>query len=216
MSDNLDQLTEQVATGLAQASPARTTPELYRPLLHLLARGEPVDIPELARAAGRPVAEVHSALAEWPDTECDEAGRIVGYGITLVPTSHRFTVAGRQLYTWCALDTLIFPAILGLPAEVESPCHTTGTPVRVTVDPDVGITSVEPRSAMVSLVAPDPASTSVREAFCHQVHFFTSADTADTWLAAHPGASALPVDDAYRLGRPLIEAVLAGGPPPTC
>lgn len=46
-----------------------------------------------------------------PDTECDSHGRILGRG-DLVPTPHRFELAGQTLYTWCALDTLIFPTIL--------------------------------------------------------------------------------------------------------
>ncbi|HKC84179.1 MAG TPA: organomercurial lyase, partial [bacterium] len=31
---------------------------------------------------------------------------------------------------WCALDTLIYPSLLGVEAEVVSPCHASGTPVR--------------------------------------------------------------------------------------
>ncbi|WP_406011622.1 organomercurial lyase [Streptomyces sp. NBC_00637] len=38
-------------------------------------------------------------------------------------------------YTWCALDTLIFPGVLGVTAHVESPCQTTGILVRLTVAP---------------------------------------------------------------------------------
>jgi alkylmercury lyase len=65
-------------------------------------------------------------LADLPDLETDEQGRIVGSGLTLRPTPHRFALDGRQLYTWCALDTLIFPVVLGQGATVESPCHGAG------------------------------------------------------------------------------------------
>lgn len=61
-------------------------------------------------------------LADLPDLETDVQGHIVGSGLTLRPTPHRFTIDGRQLYTWCALDTLIFPAVLGQVATVEAPC----------------------------------------------------------------------------------------------
>lgn len=94
---------------------------LWQPLLRQLARGEPLTIADLAAATGRAGDEVAQAVGRLRDTEYDDAGRIVGYGITLRPTPHRFTVDGHQLYTWCALDTLIFPATLGQSAQVESP-----------------------------------------------------------------------------------------------
>jgi alkylmercury lyase len=177
---------------------------LWHPLLRLLARGEPVTIAELAAATGRPGDEVAQAVGRLRDTEYDDAGRIVGYGITLRPTPHRFTVDGRPLYTWCALDTLLFPAILGRPAQVESPCHTTGHPIRLSVEPD-RVTGVEPETAVVSIVTPDDL-TSVRTSFCNHVHFFTDTDAAQPWLAEHPGGSVLPVADAYQLGRRLDAA----------
>lgn len=177
---------------------------LWYPLLRLLARGEPVTIPALAAVAGRPADEVTRAVSQLPDTEYDDDGRIVGYGITLRPTPHRFTVEGRPLYTWCALDTLIFPAVLDRPAQVESPCHTTGDPIRLTVEPD-RVTDVDPGTAVVSIVSPDDLA-SVRASFCRHVHFFTDTAAAQTWLSEHPGGSVLPVADAHQLGRELDAA----------
>ncbi|MQA03853.1 MAG: organomercurial lyase MerB [Streptosporangiales bacterium] len=216
MAENLDQLAEQIAVAVAQVSGARTVPGLYRPLLRLLARGAPVALDDLATAAGRPPAEVRQAVAGWPDTEYDHAGRIIGYGITLPPTPHRFTVAGHPLYTWCALDTLIFPAIIDQPADIESPCHATGAPVRLTVDPTAGITRLDPATAVVSLVVPEQRCDSVRAAFCNQVHFFATAAAAGDWVAKHPGMTVLPVADAYRLGRPLIDGLLDTAAPTPC
>jgi alkylmercury lyase len=74
-------------------------------------------------------------LADLPDLETDEQGRIVGSGLTLRPTPHRFALDGRQLYTWCALDTLILPVVLEQGATVESPGHGAGTTILLTVDP---------------------------------------------------------------------------------
>lgn len=84
-------------------------PTMLVPLLRLLAAGEPVTVEALAAAVGLRLCKVTRRLAAVPDTEYDEQGRIVGQGLTLRPTRHRFTVAGQELYTWCALDTLIFP-----------------------------------------------------------------------------------------------------------
>ena len=178
---------------------------LFRPLLGLLAQGRPVGVEDLASATGRSVEEVRAGLAEHRDAELDDDGRIVGNGITLRTTPHRFVVDGVQLYTWCALDTLIFPALLGRPAEVESPSHLSGKPIRVAVDPG-GVTKVDPPSAVVSLVTPD-ASGSIRGSFCNQVHFFADAAEATSWLGQHPGASVVPVTEAFRLGLPLVDAM---------
>ena len=67
--------------------------------------------------------------------------------------------------------------------------------------------SVEPATAVVSLVNPEDM-TSIRSSFCNQVHYFTSADDAQTWLKDHPGAELLPVADAHQLGAALTTSVL--------
>lgn len=194
----IDRLTTPEETGLDLA--------LLVPLLRLLAAGEPVDVSALAGAAGRTVDEVRDRLAAVPDTEYDNHGRIIGQGLTLRPTRHRFTVDGQELYTWCALDTLIFPTLLDRGASIESVSPTSGHPIRVTVDAS-GVTSVEPATAVVSLVKPDDM-TSIRPSFCNQVHYFTSGDDAQTWLAQHPGGEVLSVADAYQLGAALTTTML--------
>lgn len=185
---------EQITSTLdAVFRPETTTTEGWRglTLLRLLARGEPVTIEELAAAHGQPTEDVRHALANSPDIEYDDQGRIVGAGLTLQSTPHRFEIDGRQLYTWCAMDTLIYPRLLGRPAHVTSPCQVTGAPIRLSID-GTGITSIDPATAIVSLVTPDDL-TSVRAAFCNYVHFFASEQAARPWLADHPDASVLPV-----------------------
>lgn len=195
---------------LAQTTSLTIAPWLFRPLLALLAEGEPVTVEELADATGRSSGEVRETLADISDVETDQQGRVVGYGLTLKPTPHRFEIGGRQLYTWCALDTLVFPAILARSARIESPCPSTGTPVRVEVGPD-GVTSVKPDTAVVSLVLPSPGrQAGIRAAFCNQVHFFASPQAAEGWLEEHPGMTVLPVIEAQRLGQPLVAALLEG------
>lgn len=182
-------------------------PWIWQPLLRLLAQGHPVTIEQLASATGRPADAVHQVLAELPDTEYDEQGRIVGYGLTQRPTQHRFTVEGRQLYTWCALDTLLFPAALGRSAEVESPCYATGTPVRLTVQPD-RVADVDPPTAVVSIVTPQQC-TSVRSAFCNEVHFFASPEAAQQRRSEHPGGTVLSVADADAAAREIARQRLS-------
>lgn len=85
-------------------------------ILRLLARGEPAALGDIAAAASRPLSEVDRLLRSQPGTDWDDDGRLAGFGLTLRPTGHRFTVAGKTLYTWCATDTLFFTVILGKPA----------------------------------------------------------------------------------------------------
>lgn len=192
MNDETETLTERLAT---QESGLETW--LWLPLLRLLASGAPVEVADLAAATGRPAEEVRQALAAVPDTEYDGSGRIIGQGLTQRSTPHRFEVDGAQLYTWCALDTLIFPILLDTPATIESTSPTSGQTIRVTVTPN-RVTSVEPASAVVSLVNPADMS-SVRSAFCNQVHYFASAEDARPWLERHPDAEVTAVKDAYLL-----------------
>jgi Alkylmercury lyase/Helix-turn-helix domain of alkylmercury lyase len=109
--------------------------QLMRTAVRLLARGEPVTMGELAAAAGVDVVDLIDAPA-GPDIEYDDEHRIIGWGLTLVPTPHKFVVDDHRLYTWCAADTLMFPAIIGRRAQIESRCPTTDTVIRLRVDPD--------------------------------------------------------------------------------
>ncbi len=189
-------------------------PWLWRPLLALIATGRPVGIDEIAAAAGRTDDEIRAALTAMPDTEYDEHGRVVGAGLTQRATGHRFEIDDHILYTWCALDTLAFPAVLDRPARVTSACHATGAPIQLIVTPN-GVTAMDPDTAVVSVVTPD-APDSIRAAFCNHVHFFATADAAQPWLDQHPDATVLPVADAYQLGKPLIAAMLDDNTPPAC
>lgn len=52
------------------------------------------------------------------DTEWDQNGNVLGYGLTLRPTAHRFEIDDQTLCKWCAFDTLIFLALIGKPARL--------------------------------------------------------------------------------------------------
>lgn len=108
----------------------------------------------------------------------------------------------------------MFPALLDRTARVTSSCHSTGAPVRLTVTPG-GVTELDPPDAVVSVVTP-AAPVSVRSAFCQQVHFFASRDEAAPWLAEHPEAVVVGVQEGYRLAQPLVQALLDSDGPASC
>ncbi|MFI5627587.1 organomercurial lyase MerB [Nocardioides sp. NPDC051685] len=207
MTNRTPELTTDITTRLTSTDQSGLDAGLLVPLLRLLATGEPVTLDQLAAASGRGVADVRGSLDAVPDTEYDDQGRIIGQGLTLRPTPHRFTVAGQELYTWCALDTLIFPRLLDRPAHVESTSPTSGKTVRVSIDPSAGVTSVEPPTAVVSLVVP-AADCSIRPGFCNQVHYFTSPEEAAPWAADIPEAQLLPVAEAHQLALTLAAQFL--------
>ena len=62
--------------------------------LDLLARGKPASPEEIAAVAGKPPEEVRATLYQFPSTEWDEQGRIVGLGLTLQLTPHRLEMEG--------------------------------------------------------------------------------------------------------------------------
>ncbi|WP_448656817.1 organomercurial lyase [Microbacterium lacticum] len=97
--------------------------------------------------------------------------------------------------------------LLDRPARVESISPASGDTIRVTVDSTAGVTSVEPATAVVSLVSPE-AMHSIRSSFCNQVHYFASREDATGWLTEHPMAQILTVADAFEVGSTLITEML--------
>jgi alkylmercury lyase len=194
----------EVMTSLAERIAVRLCgahEELRIELLHLLAEGRPVSPEVLADRLGWPAERVTSIVRSCSDTELDQAGHIVGWGLSLLPTTHQFRLRERALFTWCALDTLMYPAILGLAADVSSRCPVTGTMVRLIVQPD-GIADLQPAGAVVSIPLPDePSCACTRDAFCAQSHYFASQEVAQRWQTARRTALLLPVADAALFAR---------------
>ena len=191
-------------------APMRTTGgraflEIIPPTLKWLARGKPASPEEIAASSGKSPEEVRAVLDRFPSAEWDEQGRVVGLGLTLQLTPHRLGLEGRTLFAWCALDALVFPALLGRPASIESPCRGTGELVHIEVTP-AGIEAVEPPFAVVSIVAACDL-TNFRRVSCNNAHFFSSPEAASRWLEKHPEATILSVEDAYRLGRLIADGL---------
>ena len=194
-----EQLTEHLAGWFRQT----LTEEGLRLLGHVLrelAGGQPVAPARLAALAGLPVEWVEALLRQVP-SEWDPSGqRLVGLGLTMVPTQHRFRVHDHDLWTWCAGDTLMFPVTIGAPAQIESPCAATGEPVRVQVTP-TEVLQVEPAGAAASFVTPSIDLSQVRQAVCFNSHYFRSVEAAASWQAQHPDGLVLPVAEAFAVLR---------------
>ncbi len=199
---------EVIARALLQTS---NTPSSQRPLrmllTQLLLEGHPVAPARLARAMHSSLEEITAVLQEIPELEYDEQGNIVGKGLTLIPTAHQFHVNHHPLFTWCAWEALYFPVLLHCSAWVVSRCPITAEAIRFTATPEQ-IYDLDPQAAMISLVIRDAAasSTNIRGIFCCYSHFFSSPQAAASWQQAHPDALLLSVEEAYQVGKIVVQA----------
>jgi alkylmercury lyase len=198
-----ERLSQDLLSRLPAVSPAAR--DVGVALYRLLAEGKEVTATELAGEMGRNQEEIASVLQELHSLVHFEGERIIGFGgLAVRQMAHKLVVNGRQLYTWCAWDSLFITHLLGVTTHIESACPQTAEPIKLEVAPD-GIVSVDPADTVMSILV--PASDSFQEdaaqtmmSFCHFVHFFASPSAADAWVTRYPGTALLPLDKAFALG----------------
>lgn len=171
-------------------------------LLRLLQHGKPVAPYELASTTGLEVG-VAVKLAKRLGAEFDNGGNLVGWGLTLVPTPHKYRANGHDLYAWCAADTISFPSILNHTAVIESPDPISGEIVRLSVTPG-GIEDLNPGSAVVSWSLESDLDN-IRGSFCDLTHYFASRETAAQYISDHPGLVIVPVESVFEAAGKLKE-----------
>ncbi len=162
--------------------------------------GQPLTPDHLARRLQMSQESLMAHLARVPDTEFDEQGNIVGWGITLVPTQHQIRLKEHSLFTWCAFDTVLFPSLLQVEAPVQSVCEASGQPVTFFATSDQ-IVDLTPSTSVLSLILPDARCDCVRGTICEQSLFFQTKEAALPWMGLHPGAVLLSVEEAATLGQ---------------
>lgn len=103
----------------------------------------------------------------------------------------------------CAPDVFTFAAVLDVPFRVEEASPATGRRIRIEFVPD-GVERVEPTEAVTVLLHPDELRgivgghfEAINASVCSYQPFFASADEAEPWLAAHPGARAFTVKEMF-------------------
>lgn len=197
---------EDLARAIARAEPdfdetqERVALATYRRLAH----GSPATAEDIARAADVPADLVERLLGSWTGVFRDRSGGVVGFwGLTLrrlIPT-HGIEVAGKQLFTWCAWDTLFLPGLLAATLDVRSTCPTTGETVSLVASP-TRVQQVSHPGMVVSFLVPDTKfGADVIHSFCHFVHFFVSRDAGERWTREHPGTFLLTLEEAFEVGQ---------------
>ncbi|MFI7676387.1 organomercurial lyase [Actinophytocola sp. NPDC049390] len=187
-------------------------------MFHLLVEGQPVSREHALNATaelGIDRTRVDALLDTW--TERDNAGAIVGLGITHNPTAHQMTINGKRMWAWCGMDTLIFAHILRQPITIESTPPDSGEVVRLQAGPS-GVTAVTPVEAVVTQRVPssdqvDLSSTAaIWGTFCHHNLFFPHRAHAKQWAAGRDNHGTdivvMSIEDGYVVAREMAAALL--------
>ncbi len=180
--------------------------DLCLPILQQVSRGKPLTRVELGARLQLDQDELERRLRQLPDTEFDKQGNILGWGVTLMPTRHRFEMDGKPLFTWCAFDTVLFPPSLMKTAHVQSTCPVTGHAITFVATPSGKILDLTPSPSVMSLIIPAERSECVRATFCEQSLLFWSEQAASIWLSDHPGALLLSLEEAATVGKMVAES----------
>ena len=201
-STQTNRVVDDARTVMAAQGEAQTLGRLIPASIRLLAEGEPVSPARIAEVSGVPLDQAEAALRGVGDIEWTADGRIEGFGLTRRPTPHRMRIGDADLYTWCAMDTLIFAALLERPVQIESPDGATGAPLRLETDGRRVIAADRP-SIVVSWFF-DPDATGLRASICQFGHFFASRESAAAWAEKYPQGGVLTLDEAMDASRSLV------------
>ena len=175
--------------------------DICRSILQHVSKGKPLSKATLATTLEISQHELEHRLARLPDTEFDHEGTIVGWGVTLIPTRHRFQMNRKVLFTWCAFDTVLFPPSLGQTAQVSSVCPITAQPITFVATPEGVVTDLAPAHSVMSLIIPTNRQDCLRATFCEHSLFFHSEQAASSYLASHPEAVLLSIEEAATVGK---------------
>lgn len=193
---NAQQIVDKIMTEVYEnLVPEPEQQNTIKQILRLLANGSPVKPTEIATHLQISLDKVTSTLKKF-GADFDKEGNILGLVLTLVPTSHIYKFNGRKMYTWCAVDALMFPVILQQTAHIESSDPVTGKKIQIHVTPD-RVEKIEPKSAVVSLTK-NIDITNVRGTICNNVNFFSSPETAAVRIAGHLDMTFYPVNEVYQ------------------
>jgi len=184
------------------------TPEIQRmsiALYRLLGRGRPVTREQLAGDCGISQERIGQLLDEFPQSglEWNAEGAITAFGgLSLAPTRHSLVTGARELHTWCVLDALFLPEILGTEAILRTHCPASGAELTVDLSPGT-VRAARPLGTVMSIVGPDREAccANLRNAFCDKVNLFRDARTFATWSRGREDLGCVTLAEAQDFAR---------------
>lgn len=178
-------------------------------VIQSIAQGNPITVEEFAEFSGLPMkeAKVQFRRMRMSGADFDDEGRLIGNALTMRPTRNALTINGRELYAWCALDTLFLPGLVGKTATVRSVSPVYGDAIQLTVSPE-GVEGFSPPEAVLSVVVPgvsiacEPGRPGGAEGdVCSAMHFFTDRAEAAVYLGEGTDVAILTVEQASELAQ---------------
>lgn len=194
--DVKDDRPQQLADELLDEMGTETFNQIAKVAGLIAEEGLPVPVTEAAKTLRMSLEEARAFLVRT-GAEFDEKKNLVGLGITLVPTPHSFEVKGKELFTWCAGDTLIFPMTLGQTANVRSLDPVSGARIKLIASPH-GVESIEPSTSVLTWPN-SPDSDRIRESVCNVTHFFASRETAEKYASSKRNVTILTPKEVHEI-----------------
>ena len=183
-------------------------------LIRELASGHPVTRDQVEQAAARLAGDRAQAAALLDaHTEHNDAGDIIGLGLTLNPTAHQVTIGGTRMWAWCAMDCLELAILLDEQITISSQPPGPGGAVRLHAS-QAGVSDVSPAEAVITMpvLAGDQLDLDSAEAvwasFCQYSLFFPSRTHARQWAAGRGDIEILPLAEGFGAARQLAAAML--------
>ena len=211
MKHNVDEIVKNLIDNAGDLDYNPTEARIFIQAVRTLAKGSPLTPETLSQ-----IGADHGMSGEKVDTilnwvaERNEEKHIVGLaGLSLNEWNHTFRIGGKDLKTWCALDTLYLTPILKQNTEVESLDPVSKDVVRVEVG-SAGVKRYSPKTSVISIVIPEvpdsekglESAEQIWSAFCSYSHYFTSEDNARKWFADKEiEPMILSIEDGHELGR---------------
>jgi Alkylmercury lyase len=222
MTAAADRYRPELAVGVTSARIRDVSPAA-RALHQAILRGfattgrapDPAALPATS-PAGQDVRVLLRELHERDVVRLDGHGRIrAAYPFSAVPTAHAVAIAGGPtVWAMCAIDALGIGDMLGTDVTITSADPGSGEPIRVEVrdgqaawQPDTTVVFVgSDATALAAAEACCPPDgdcvVAAEDRCCGVMNFFTSRDSAQSWLADHRQVTGvmLTQGQALRLG----------------
>lgn len=128
--------------------------------------------------------------------ELDENDDITAFsGLSITPTKHKFIVKNKTLYTWCALDTILFTKRLDVSSHVISYDPIDKTVIELKIEGG-RLRWSNSHSIYVSWVE-NIDTCNIKGSFCDHVFFFSGKKSANQWLDSNPDGNVISIDEFF-------------------
>lgn len=168
------------------------------------------DLVSSSGLAPNKVGEIVGAFMQPGRADCNGDGRLTGIvGLTTETTTHRVTLGGTSLFTWCAFDAVGIPAALQVDAAVHTTCGYCQGSLEVYI-----VAGLVPKDSPIRGWLPHIENCgNVKAEFCPDANLFCNDEHLGAWRAnkGTPEGLVMDLPALSNLGRRSWGAVHVGG-----